>query len=369
MNIYSNLITKSSTTTTNACLSMLQLGHHQQVQVQVQAQQRRYVLPDQFDDAEDDHNHHHHVHRIAPSIIVQMPLLSVAPPPMVGRKNAGKSEISSSISSSSYLMDVVRADIHEHQQLQAPTIAVGKSTSSSLSSPLNITSFEKSRRPIKKRLISVTSPALFDEPEMTKPTRTPHYTSSKPIIKKKKVASSKTKNKSKSLGVYKRQWFQKYNELVAFQKLKGHCRVPQVYPPSPTLGTWVHNQRRKYKLGCLSSDRIQLLDRIDFQWEVSRGGERVDYPACPKWETMFTKLCAFKNKYGHCEVSSSMIVGNSEDVTPQLCEWVETQRYWYERFVSGSRNISSKQMTKDRAAKLECAGISWATTTSKPERK
>jgi len=243
---------------------------------------------------------------------------------------------------------------------------------SSLSSPLNITSFDKSRRPIKKRLISVTSPSLlFDESEMTKPT-TPHYTSSKPIIKKKKIASSKTKSKSKSLGVYKRQWFQKYNELIAFQKLKGHCRVPQVYPPSPTLGTWVHNQRRKYKLGCLSNDRIQLLDRIDFQWEVSRGGERVDYPACPKWETMFTKLCAFKNKYGHCEVSSSMVDGtcNSEDVTPQLCEWVETQRYWYERFVSGSSSISSKQMTKDRATKLECAGISWANKTiSKPGRK
>lgn len=351
MYIYSNP-TKSNTTTMNPCLDMLQLRHHQQVQAQ--AQQRRYVLPDQFDDAEED-CHHHHVHRIAPSIIDQLPL-SVAPP-IIGRK-AGEIV---SISSSSYLVDVVRADIRDRQQ-QAPRIAIEESTSSSSSSSLNITSLEKSRRPIKKRLISV-SPSLLDEPEMTKSTP---YTSSKPTIKKKKIASA---SKPKSLGVYKRQWFQKYNELIAFQKLKGHCRVPQIYPPSPTLGTWVHNQRRKYKLGCLSNDRIHLLDRIDFQWEVSRGGERVDYPACPKWETMFTKLCAFKNKYGHSEVSSGMVVDRLEDVTPQLCEWVETQRYWYERFVSGGSSISSKQMTKDRAAKLERAGISWATTTTKPERK
>jgi hypothetical protein len=33
-------------------------------------------------------------------------------------------------------------------------------------------------------------------------------------------------------------WYQRYNELVDYQKVHGHCNVPQKYPPNPALGIW-----------------------------------------------------------------------------------------------------------------------------------
>lgn len=62
-------------------------------------------------------------------------------------------------------------------------------------------------------------------------------------------------------------WFRRYDELVEFKLQHGHTDVPQKYPQNQRLSTWVRTQRRSCAKGCMTMDRIELLDRIGFDWE------------------------------------------------------------------------------------------------------
>ena len=44
------------------------------------------------------------------------------------------------------------------------------------------------------------------------------------------------------------QWYIKFNELVAYKRIHGHCQVPHKYIPNPTLAQWAKRQRYQYKL-------------------------------------------------------------------------------------------------------------------------
>ncbi len=61
-------------------------------------------------------------------------------------------------------------------------------------------------------------------------------------------------------------WEQRVNDLKAFKMEHGHCNVPTLYPPNPTLGYWVTNLRKQKKRGTLAKERIFLLDALGFCW-------------------------------------------------------------------------------------------------------
>lgn len=44
----------------------------------------------------------------------------------------------------------------------------------------------------------------------------------------------------------KAQWEHLFAKLQAFQRDKGHCRVPKGYREDPNLANWVRNQRLEY---------------------------------------------------------------------------------------------------------------------------
>ncbi len=48
-------------------------------------------------------------------------------------------------------------------------------------------------------------------------------------------------------------------ELLTFRDTHGHCNVPQKYPENPALGAWVAQQRRRYKLLALNSERCVIV--------------------------------------------------------------------------------------------------------------
>lgn len=52
------------------------------------------------------------------------------------------------------------------------------------------------------------------------------------------------------------QWDEKYQDLVAFHKEHGHCKVPADYEASPGLAKWILSQQRKYKKGTLSDNCV-----------------------------------------------------------------------------------------------------------------
>lgn len=71
-------------------------------------------------------------------------------------------------------------------------------------------------------------------------------------------------------------WVNKYEQLQDFFHKMGHCIVPQRYEKNPQLGTWVHTQRRQYKLrldgrkSSMTQDKINLLNNINFEWDGNR---------------------------------------------------------------------------------------------------
>ena len=66
-------------------------------------------------------------------------------------------------------------------------------------------------------------------------------------------------------------WDTQLQELVRYQAKHGDCNVPQ---RQGQLGLWILTQRRVYRKGKLSQDRIDRLNGIGFDWTLRRGGSR-----------------------------------------------------------------------------------------------
>ena len=79
------------------------------------------------------------------------------------------------------------------------------------------------------------------------------------------------------------RWFEMHRRLKLFAKEhNGSCIVPQHYDADPQLACWVSNQRhRKHQL---SAERINMLNALDFVWDVRECQWRGNYE---KYEDMY----------------------------------------------------------------------------------
>jgi hypothetical protein len=112
--------------------------------------------------------------------------------------------------------------------------------------------------------------------------------------------------------VYKSQWEDKFDRLVAFKDQYGHCKVPLTYPDQHLAG-WVDRQRTLKTNGRLPADREQKLNEIGFIWDCTVLQEEF-------WQEKFDQLEQYKKQYGDCQVP----VNWREN--PSLGTWVSTQR-------------------------------------------
>ena len=151
-------------------------------------------------------------------------------------------------------------------------------------------------------------------------------------------------------------WETRYNELLEFKRIFGHCNVPGKWERNKPLATWVCNQRQRYNgtNSCrpLSKDQIEKLEAIGFHWTrrgkrdrafgtiTVRGRVGVRY----SWDERFAHLVQFKEKHGHCNVATHR--------TP-LGRWVATQR---QRFKGNVPN----RMKQYQINKLESIGFKWS---------
>lgn len=71
------------------------------------------------------------------------------------------------------------------------------------------------------------------------------------------------------INTLKRQ--KKLEELKLFKEKHGHCNVPTIYRNNQALGTWVSNQRKKYKEGGLNKILIKDLNKLGFAWKLGGG--------------------------------------------------------------------------------------------------
>uniref|UniRef100_UPI0009B050FF DEAD/DEAH box helicase n=1 Tax=Chlamydia suis TaxID=83559 RepID=UPI0009B050FF len=128
-------------------------------------------------------------------------------------------------------------------------------------------------------------------------------------------------------------WYEQFGALLDFREEHGHCKVPEGYPQNPQLALWVSDQRKKFKEGKLSEDRIARLEELGFVWRVLEEA----------WEENFLELQRFREEHGHCKVPQRY------PQNPSLGVWVGRQR----------RRFKKGKLAEDRIARLEEIGFVW----------
>jgi hypothetical protein len=140
------------------------------------------------------------------------------------------------------------------------------------------------------------------------------------------------------------QWATRYNELLHYRALKGHCVVPHNYMANLELARWVKRQRYQYKLlqegkvSSMTEERAAALGSIGFVWD-SQGAT---------WRERLNDLISFRLKHNHCNVPS-----NFHD--RQLASWVKCQRRQFKIYTEGKRS----NMTPERIQELEEICFEW----------
>lgn len=105
-------------------------------------------------------------------------------------------------------------------------------------------------------------------------------------------------------------WMERYGQLSAYLKQHGNCDIPVRYSANKPLATWVVAQRYERRLGNLSKERIELLDRLGFTWD----------PYSAEWRGNYLALLAFKELHGHCRVPTNSTEHKG------LRAWITAQR-------------------------------------------
>ena len=143
-----------------------------------------------------------------------------------------------------------------------------------------------------------------------------------------------------------RAWLNQYEDLIKYRAKYGDCLVPAGYKENKRLANWVQFQRAQWKKrkankdSCMTLERIQLLEAIDFVFEPN---EMV-------WNEYFKALLSFKQQHGDC------CVPQNYDDNPSLGTWVNMQRVYFNNSIKNGNRIS---ITEDRIRKLDSIGFCW----------
>lgn len=122
-------------------------------------------------------------------------------------------------------------------------------------------------------------------------------------------------------------WEVSFTELIAYKEKYGDTNVPQSWVTG--LGSWVSDIRKDWKNGSLLEERGNRLAAIGFDWA----------PLQSAWESKFTELLAYKEKYGDTNVTQRTNLGR----------WVSGQR--------GARSVGS--LSEDKIHRLDEIGFQW----------
>lgn len=136
-------------------------------------------------------------------------------------------------------------------------------------------------------------------------------------------------------------WDERFKELKEYKEKHNHCNVSTKDKANKALGTWVHNQRTKYKNEKLSPEQIKSMNGIGFEWEL-----RTYVPL--GWDERFEQLKEYKQVNGNCNVSTY----DEDKANPELGVWVTTQRT--AKKGKGTNKISPEQINR-----LEGIGFKW----------
>jgi len=140
------------------------------------------------------------------------------------------------------------------------------------------------------------------------------------------------------------RWEARFTELVAFKKEHGHLRITLKNQLSPGLMHWRDNQRIRFRSGWLPPAQRVKLEALGFEWEnPARLSPSMEEHNVALWESMFTRLLAFREAHGHCQVP------HSKTGDQMLGKWVQRQRYHQRK----------NSLLPERRLRLEEIGFVW----------
>jgi hypothetical protein len=161
-------------------------------------------------------------------------------------------------------------------------------------------------------------------------------------------------------GWTKRLWEERFEELKAYKDVHGTCSVPTMSQTNPSLGYWVHDQRKQYRLykngintSSINQDRIQKLESIGFEWK------KQSHTAATSWSQRYNQLIEYKSKYNHTNVPIRWKENRG------LGQWVSTQRQEYLHYLMGKKS----NMNTSRIERLESIGFVWQLRNGSKGRK
>lgn len=131
-------------------------------------------------------------------------------------------------------------------------------------------------------------------------------------------------------------WLGHYNDLIKFQKKTGEPH-PGPKDSEVKLYHWCKNQRRFYKTRKLAQHRIDLLNKIDFNWVNSNS----------TFDQRVKELLEFEKEYGTLHVSQVAFPKGSPN--HKLSRWVNEMRRLY----------NENRLAIDRINKLNKIGFIW----------
>jgi hypothetical protein len=161
--------------------------------------------------------------------------------------------------------------------------------------------------------------------------------------------------------VHSDKWTDHWKLLQEYKEKHGHCQVPTHYAENPKLGRWVHTQRHQRRLqlkgkkNCMTQERVDLLDKLKFSWEVKPS---LDRPRAT-WQQRFDELRAFHKAHGHFRIPA----GDQ----PQLHSWCQEQKQRLKNIDKNKGKDGSKRMGPDRVEALLNLGFTGATELVQPD--
>lgn len=128
-------------------------------------------------------------------------------------------------------------------------------------------------------------------------------------------------------------WQALYSELKNYYGKHGHSIIPVISTENPNLGKWCFKQRQNYRNDILKSDKIKLLEEIEFVW----------FPQDKSFENNLKLLNDFFIENGHFKVPS-------KKQFQQLTNWFNAQK---RHFRKGTLSKEKLKMFKEIGCKME----------------
>ena len=97
-------------------------------------------------------------------------------------------------------------------------------------------------------------------------------------------------------GTGRKDWDEMLAELQEFKNKHGHCDLKKQNFGLYQLAGWVEDQQRKFRRGELSLEHSETLRQLGVALQTPDSSPQA------KWEVMFARLVAYKEKFGDCDV-------------------------------------------------------------------